>query len=127
MANTIPKKLFPVIDNDFNENWARRTYPYAHMFTQGVDALIPSDLCVNNWRNRALQIGLELSNIGKEAGKEQVLNVAKCLYNLKMPGTDISPNCIRDVLRIVGDKQWYNDNKNSRINQIYMMVYGILR
>ena len=97
MANTIPKNLFPVIDNDFNENWARRTYPYAHMFTQGVDALIPSDLCVNNWRNRALQIRLELSNIGKEAGKEQVLNVAKSLYNLKMPGTDISPNCIRDV------------------------------
>ena len=127
MANTIPKDLFPVTDNDFSDSWARRTYAYAHLFAEVSDSLTPKEEDIHIWRNRALQVRLELSEIGKEAGNEMVLEVANVQYNMKIKETDISPNCIQDVLSIIGDQDWYNDNKRARINQIYMMMYGITR
>ena len=127
MSNFIPKDLFPIVDNEYNLEWAKKTYAYSHLFSECRNTLDPEDEDVINWRNKALQVRLELSNIGKVTGRQRMLEVAKVQFNMKIKGTDISPKCIDDILKIICDKEWYTNNKRDRINQIYMLVYGITR
>ena len=127
MSNLIPKDLFPVVDNDYNLEWANKTYAYSHLFSECRNTLDPQDEDINNWRNKALQIRLELSTIGKVTGRQRMLEVARVQFNMKIKGTDISPKCIDDILKIISDKEWYTNDKRDRINQIYMLIYGITR
>lgn len=127
MSNLIPKDLFPVVDNEYNLEWAKKTYAYSHLFSECRNTLDPQDEDINNWRNKALQVRLELSNIGKVAGRQRMLEVARVQFNMKIKGTDISPKCIDDILKIICDREWYTNDKRDRINQIYMLVYGITR
>ena len=124
----IPKHLFPLIDGEFNDEWAKKTFPYAHMFISSVTTMIPKSEDLELWKSRALQIRKQVLDEGNKAGKEKVLSVAINKYNLFMPcrGTNtIRPNCIQDVLDIIADKEWYNSDKKTRLEQIYMMMYGI--
>ena len=124
----IPKNLFPLVDGEYNEIWAKKTFPYAHMFMNTVTSMIPNDENLELWRNRALQIRKQILDEGNKAGKEKVLSVAINKYNLFMPcnaTNTIRPKCVQDVLDIIADKEWYNTNKKTRLEQIYMMMYGI--
>ena len=122
----IPKKLFPLVDGEYTIEWAKKTFPYAHMFSKQFTALIPKLDEVEAWRNKALQLRKAICDEGNEAGKEKVLSVAIHKYNLTMPDCNgVSPKCIQDVLSIISDKIWYNTEKDIRLEQLYMMIYGI--
>ena len=126
LNNKIPKDLFSVRENEYTILWAKRTYPYAKMFSVTAP-LIPSDSDIKTWRDRALAIRHTLIKKGNNAGKQKLLEIAKYEYNMKMIDTDVSPNSVFDILSIVGDSKWYNDNKQARREQVYMMMYGLLR
>ena len=128
VANTIPKDLFPLKENQYSLSWATKTYPYAHLFALPFDhKLNPNNDHVSMWRSKAIQLRAELTSIGKDKGTGKILEIANIQYNLKIKGTDLPCSSIYDVLTIVSEKDWYNLDKPTRINQIYMMVYGITR
>ena len=128
VANTIPKDLFPLKENQYSLSWATKTYPYAHLFALPFDHKFnPNNDHVSMWRSKAIQLRAELTSIGKDKGTGKILEIANIQYNLKIKGTDLPCSSIYDVLTIVSEKDWYNSDKPTRINQIYMMVYGITR
>ena len=128
ILDTIPRDLFPIKENEYNFEWAKKTYLYAHMFSLSSDHQVyPTDDQINMWRSKAIQIKVELNNIGKEKGVNKILELANFHYNFKIKDTELPCQSIQDVLNIVADKTWYNNHKAVRLNQIYMMVYGITR
>ena len=128
ILDTIPKDLFPIIENEYSFDWAKKTYLYAHMFSLPSEHQVyPTDDQINMWRSKAIQLKVELNNIGKEKGINQILYLANIQYNLKIKDTELSYQSIQDILNIVADKSWYNEHKTVRLNQLYMMVYGITR
>ena len=126
--NTIPKNLFPQRENEYTRRWARDTYVYAHTFLTHLEpTLVPSEDEINTWRSRAIQVRSELTSIGKLAGTNKMLEIANRQYNFKIKGTNLQCTSVQDILNVVGDKDWYNEDKKTRIEQIYMLIYGITR
>ena len=126
--NTIPKDLFPLKENSYTLAWAKHTYPYAHLFALPLEyTQAPNSDNINVWRSKAIQVRAELTSLGKDAGTKKMLEIANVKYNLRIKGTDLPCQSIEDILTIVGDKTWYNSNKDTRINQIYMLIYGLTR
>ena len=126
--NTIPKDLFPLKENSYTLAWARHTYPYAHLFSLPLEyTQAPNGDNINVWRSKAIQIRAELTSLGKDAGTKKMLEIANVKYNLRIKDTNLPCQSIEDILTIVGDKTWYNSNKDTRIDQIYMLIYGLTR
>ena len=126
--NTIPKDLFPIKENEYSRSWAIKTFLYSHIFlANGEPKLNPSEQDINLWRNKAIQLRAELASIGKLAGTNKMLEIANFQYNLKLKGTNLKCTSIQDILTVVGDKEWYNEDKKTRIDQIYMLIYGLTR
>ena len=126
--NTIPKNLFPLRENGYTKKWARDTFVYAHLFMTHLEpTLVPSEDEINAWRSRAIQLRAELTSLGKVAGTNKMLEIANIQYNFQIKGTMLKCTSVQDILNIVGDKDWYNEDKKTRIDQIYMLIYGITR
>ena len=89
--------------------------------------LNPTSEDINLWRSKAIQLRAELASIGKVAGTTKMLQIANIEFNMKIKGTDLHCTSIQDVLNIIGDQEWYNEDKPTRIGQIYMLVYGLTR
>ena len=100
ILDTIPKDLFPIKEKEYGFDWAKKTYLYAHMFSLPSEHQVyPTDDQINMWRSKAIQLKVELNNIGKEKGIRQILYLANIQYNLKHQRhrtvMSIDPRCFK--------------------------------
>ena len=125
----IPIDLFPIREKGYTLEWANKTYEYCHLFDSNVNtSAFKTDSDLKSWIQTALTIRQSLMKQGNARGKEVVVNIATQMYGMKMISNDnLSPTCVEDILAIIAKSEWYRENKSIRLNQVYTLMYGILR
>ena len=126
---SIPLKFLPVNDLHYTTEWARNTYSYRHLFDEATTSeSYKSDCEVEDWRLQALEIMREIKHIGIAQGRSEIVKLARNHYGMIMPNNgNYKPTCIDDVMSIIEDEDWYNDNKEFKQNIIYHLMYGLTR
>ena len=126
---TVPLKLLPLTEQNYTTNWAKRYYSYRHLFDKSVTAqCYSSDIEVEEWRLQALQLMKEIKHIGIAYGRKEIVNLARNHYGMTMPNAPLcKPTNVEDVMSIVEDEEWYNDNRSLKHNIIYHLIYGLTR
>ena len=126
---TVPLKLLPLNERCFTTSWAQDTYCYRFLF----DATITSqsyktDSEVEDWRLQSLQLLKEIKQIGIAHGRQEIVNLARGHYGMTMPHScNSKPTNINDVISILENEEWYNDNKIFKQNIIYHLMYRLTR
>ena len=126
---TIPLKLLPVSEQQYTTKWAESTYSYRCLFDTSVTShYSKNDTEVEEWRLKALQLMKEIKQIGLAQGRLEIVNLARNHYGMRMPNApSCKPTTIDDVMLIIEDKNWYQDNTPFKHNIIYHLVYGLTR
>ena len=87
--------LFPMNEKDYSEEWTKGTRFF-----------------------HKLQI------TDKSEGIKQIVDMATCTFDLKMLCLDDAcPTSLRDVMCVIANSGWYNNDKKTRINEIHTMIY----
>ena len=126
---TVPLKLFPLNEMSYTTQWARGTYCYRYLFDdETTSESYKTDSDVEDWRLQALQILKEIKNIGIAHGRNEIVKLARGHYGMTMPNAcDCKPTNIDDVMSIIENNEWYNNDKTFKQNIIYHLVYGLTR
>ena len=70
----------------------------------------------------------EIKQIGIAQGRQEIVNLAREHYGMTMPHScNSKPTNIDDVISIIENEEWYNDNKIFKQNIIYHLMYGLTR
>lgn len=125
----VPLDLFPMNEGGCNDAWARNTFRYAYMFTSQIikESFDETTNDLKTWCTVAKKIVIELKQLGMSEGNNHLIKTARKEYNLKLPNSDIEPTSVHDILTCISDKDWYNDEKESKLRIIYILMYGIHR
>ena len=68
----------------------------------------------------------EIKHIGITHGRNEIIKLARFHYGMIIPKSgNYKPTNIDDVMSIIGDKDWYNNNKEFKLNIIYHLMYGL--
>ena len=126
---TIPLKFLPNTDIQYTTKWAQETYCYRYLFDDNTTSeSYKSEEEVEDWRLQALQLMREIKHIGIAHGRNEIVKLARSHYGMVMPQSgNYKPTNIDDVMSIIGDEDWYNDNKEFKLNIIYHLMYGLTR
>ena len=126
---TVPLKLFPVNELQYTIEWAKNTYNYRVLFDSTVNAQnYKNDNELQDWRIQGLQIMKEIKKIGIAYGRQEIVNLARSHYGMTMSQCgNAKPSNLDDVMAIIEDEKWYNENKVYKQNIIYHMMYGLTR
>ena len=126
---TVPLKLLPLNERYFTTSWAQDTYCYRYLFDTTVTSQsYKNDSEVEDWRIQALQLLKEIKQIGIAQGRQEIVNLARGHYGMTMPHScNSKPTNIDDVISIIENEEWYNDNKIFKQNIIYHLMYGLTR
>ena len=126
---TIPLKFLPNTDIQYTTKWAQETYCYRYLFDDNTTSeSYKSEEEVEDWRLQALQMMREIKHIGIAHGRNEIVKLARSHYGMMIPNSgNYKPTNIDDVMSIIGDEDWYNDNKEFKLNIIYHLMYGLTR
>ena len=126
---TIPLKFLPNTDLKYTTEWAEDTYCYRYLFDDNTTSeSYKSKEEVEDWRLQALQLMQEIKHIGIAHGRYEIVKLARSHYGMTMPQSgNYKPTNIDDVMSIIGDEDWYNDNKEYKLNIVYHLMYGLTR
>ena len=126
---TVPLKLLPLNERYFTTKWAEETYCYRFLFNITITSQsYKDDSEVEDWRLQALQMMKEIKQIGIAYGRQEIVNLARGHYGMTMSHScNSKPTNIDDVISIVENEEWYNENKMYKQNIIYHLMYGLTR
>lgn len=126
---TVPLKLLPLNERHYTTNWAKENYCYRFLFDISITSQSYSDDSeVEEWRLQALQMMKEIKQIGIAYGRQEIVNLARGHYGMTMSHScNSKPTNIDDVMSIIENEDWYNDNKMYKQNIIYHLMYGLTR
>ena len=127
--------LFPLNDKYLTLDWARKTYAQYHLFN---DAILSQSYTTDDdliaWIADAKQLMKQIKIKGTEAGRAEIVRVACYQYNMFMLNKTNDfvappqrPLNIREVLSIISDPIWYNDETSYKQDIIHHLAYGITR
>ena len=125
----VPKDLIPVDRKLMDDEWAKQTYRYAHLFdlNQFKSKSWERDEQLVEWIEFAYNMQDELRHLGKIGAEKRVLQYFKD-YNITMINdTMMHPTNYDDIFSIIADKEWYQTNIDFKRNLIHMVGYGIFR
>ena len=129
--NAIPLDLFSPNQKKYDLIWSRRTYQYAHLFDKSIKSRVTQDNeDLINWINIGIKTMKKIKDIGKNAGEKQIISLAKNHFKMKLKvgiGLLVKPTSLNDILQIIGDKEWYQDDKDTKLNILYNIIYGLTR
>ena len=124
----VPIDLLPVETKKLDLSWAERTFCYARFFSTSFTSeehVFQQEL--QSWIDKATALQNELKEIGVLKANEKVVEIFN-KYEVCMPGTtNVRPTSFDDVLVIINDKTWYQNQQELKRNLIHMVSYGIFR
>ena len=130
VGRTIPMDLFPHRVEHINEEWAKQTFKYFHLFDDNINytSFDNDSDDILKWLETANKIVNDLKSFGVMMGEQQVVTMAQTRFGLKMIGTaNIDPTSVNDVLSIYENKWFYIKNREEVLKQVYSMTYGLGR
>ena len=135
VSRLISRDLLPVNEKEITEQWAKETYNHCHLFTTEVTGTVwESHQDLKKWMYVAKNLMKDIKCHGVEAGRERIVHLANHKYNLTLPSDQnglinesLAPVNINDVVEIVSNPSWYNDNKYDKQNIIHDLIYAITR
>ena len=129
----VPPKLLQINETAYTDEWSRNTFEYCHIFDKKITSFTaPRSEGSNDlhlWKMKAKNLTHEIKSKGVIAGNDEICRVAN-QYNMKVPGRPSHDNnctSIEDVLHVIVDKNWYQDNVHLKRCIIYHLLYGITR
>ena len=126
----VPHDLLNINEIKYNDEWAKQTFKYFHLFDTTVDSAAYSEGCedLDKWKTKGLSMMKELKHRGIKAGRNEVVRIARIQYNLFLPNLpNIKPTNMDDIMTIISDPIWYETDKEIKQNMIYNMMYGLTR
>ena len=125
----VPLKLLPLNERHYTPSWAQQTYCYRYLFNKNVTSQsYRSDAELQDWQFEGIQLMKEIKQIGIAYGRSEIVELAYGHYGMTMPNTtNCRPTNIDDIMTIIEDESWYNNNKVHKQNIIYHLIYGITR
>ena len=132
---SVDSNLFPLNDKELTLDWARRTYAQYPLFNDSIlSRSYGNDDDLKAWIAEAKQLMKEIKIKGIDAGRKEIVRVACHQYNMYLLNKTNDfvnppqrPLNIREVLSIIGDPVWYNDEKTYKQDIIHHLAYGIRR
>ena len=123
----VPRDLIPVHYNDTSVAWGAATFQYYHLFDTSIRTTAYKDESeLINWARCANRIQVELKTIGMERATATVMDL--CKHEFKLVNTDgQAPTSLDDVIAIIREPRWYNEDRNHSRMVVYMLSYGIFR
>ena len=123
----VPFNLIPTDAKSLNNDWAEKTFRFAYLFgRQFGSSAWDNENNLQAWIDKALQLQLELRELGVQKAHEKVVMVFR-EYNIKLPNSNQLPTNMDDVVAIINDKEWYTTDKDMKQQLIHMITYGIFR
>ena len=125
----VPKDLIPVDRRLMDDEWAKQTFRYAHLFDINTfkSKSWENEEQLVKWIEFAYNMQDELRYLGKLGAEKRVLQYFKD-YNITMVNdTMMHPKNFDDIFSIIADKEWYRKNIDFKRNLIHMVGYGIFR
>ena len=131
----IKQDLLPVNEKDITEQWAKETYNHCHLFSKEVTGTVwDSYEDLKHWMHTATNLMKDIKFHGIDAGKKRIVHLANHKYNLTLPSKgkgllekSMSPVNLNDVVEIISDPEWYNENTFEKQDIIHDLIYGITR
>lgn len=139
MSNEIKRlvsfDLLPLHEKHLSLKWAKRTYAYYHLFDDEIRTTSYSnDDDLLNWISFTKTLMKNIKIKGTEAGRREIVRLACHQYNLFLPNKKSDfrtpfqkPLNVREVVSVITDPVWYNDNKIYKQDIIHHLAYGITR
>ena len=126
-SRCVPLDLIPVLPREVHFDWGAKTYKYYHLFNPNIN----KDCYSNNeeiidWTRYANKLQKELKETGLVKANEEVLRLCKKEFNMLRTDGQI-PVSITDVVSILRQTTWYNQDKHRSRHIVYMMSHGIVR
>ena len=126
--HAIPRDLLPKLAHHTDNNkWMQNTYQYFRCFDANVKATtFKDDNDLQKWKNCAVSMIDNLKEIGFVEAKNEIVRVAKDLFNLRV--NKETPICKwTDVVNKFADANWYYSNVEAHACMLYFFQYGIFR
>ena len=131
----IKQDLFPINEKEITEEWAKETYNHCHLFCKEVTGTVwDSYEDLKHWMSTAIKLMKDIKFQGVKAGKDRIVHLAIHKYNLTIPSKgkgllekSMSPVNLEDVVEIISDPEWYNENTFEKQDIIHDLIYGITR
>ena len=139
MSNEIKRlvsfDLFPMHEKHLTLKWAKDTYAYYHLFNDDIRTTgYSNDEELLNWISFTKFLIKNIKIKGTEAGRTEIVRLACHQYNLFLPNRESDfhtpfqkPLNVREVVSVITDPVWYNDNKTYKQDIIHHLAYGITR
>ena len=129
VIRVVPLKLLPLNERHYTSTWAKDNYRYRHLFNRSVTCeSYNTEDDLQEWIFEAMKLTKEIKNIGIAFGRSEIVNIAREHYGMTMPNTsNCKPSNIDDVMTIIEDETWYNENTTYKQNIIYHLIYGLTR
>ena len=108
---------------------------YYHLFNDASRTTgYSTDDDLKDWISFTKSLMKDIKIKGTEAGRTEIVRLACHQYNLFLPNKNYDfrtpfqePLNVREVVSVITDPEWYNDNKMYKQDIIHHLAYGITR
>lgn len=132
--HVVPMDLIPINTSSLTMDWARTTLKYHKCFDASVRDAIPSltetdadfNLRCSQWIECAKRIIDNLQNYSTSIYHVECnVQLTSTRFNLVHPSTKVKISTVAQLLELIREKDWYNNNKGENLKTIYFFQHGI--
>ena len=122
----VPSDLLPMLLIDLDKpNWATSTYQYFSAFHSGHLPQIPNEDDLKKWKQAAGDIIEELKILGVSKAQEKICDMLQSYFVFDRKNRSFCS--MYDVVDLLGDPDFYDENTTLVRDMLHMFQYGIFR